>query len=225
MGVLAVWDHFTSFNLSVTISAQGIDVPLGKESHMEGTLPSELIPIATRLAFEGVPVRVIARGFELPSELVRDSLRKAISMGSIIELPPEDWPPTARRADHLPANVAKETEKDMRILCGRVFKLTGLQSAFMLVLLKKDLADKDTLHHVIEQQRLTRVHRPDNPEETDPKMVDVVICLLRKRLKPFNITISTCWGDGYYLKAADRKKANDMIEALVQENAGNTRIG
>jgi hypothetical protein len=137
-------------------------------------------------------------------------------------MPTEDWPPTSKRADHLPNGVARETEKDMRLLCSRAFKLTGLQSAFMLVLLKKDLADKDTLHHVIEQQRLTRAHRPDNPEETDPKMVDVVICLLRKRLKPYNIVVSTSWGDGYYLKAEDRKKANALIEALVKENAGNS---
>jgi len=186
---------------------------------MENALPPDLIPIATRLAFEGVPVRVIARSFEQPADLVRESLHIAIDLGSIIDMPSEDWPPTARRADHLPAGVARETDKDMLFLCKNAFNLTGLHAAFMLVLLKKDLADKDTLHHVIEQQRLTRSHRPANPEETDPKMVDVVICLLRKRLKPYSIVISTSWGDGYYLKAPDRKKANDLIEALVKENA------
>ena len=79
--------------------------------------------------------------------------------------------------------------------------MTRLQANFMLVLLKREEADKDTLHHVIESQRAIRRNQPDNPESTDPKMVDVVICNLRKRLRSYfdagHETIKTLWGHGY----------------------------
>lgn len=175
--------------------------------------------IAARLAFEGVPIGVIARSLLVPSEVVREHLKEAITTGLIVELPREDWPPTARHADHLPSIMAKDTEETMNKRCQRVFKLTPLQAGFMVVLLKREEATKEMLHHVVEQQRTFRRNRPNNPKETDPKMVDVVICLMRKRLKPYDITISTAWGDGYYLSAENRKKANDLINAAVKENA------
>ncbi|MFC3074945.1 helix-turn-helix domain-containing protein [Shinella pollutisoli] len=42
--------------------------------------------------------------------------------------------------------------------------------------------------------------RPDDAPE--PKIVDVFVCKLRKKLKPFGIEITTVWGQGYSL--ADR---------------------
>ena len=81
----------------------------------------------------------------------------------------------------------------------------------MLVLLKREEADKETLHFVIETQRALRRTRPDSVESTDVKMVDVVICKLRKKLKLVNAKIDTLWGHGYYLD----EKSRDTIEALL----------
>ena len=183
---------------------------------VEPALPPDLVPIAARLAFEGVPVRAIARSLSQGADIVRDALDIAKADGTISEVPRDDWPPTARRADHLPSEVARSSEGSMLSACMKAFRLTRLQANFMLVLLKRDEADKDMLHFVIEQQRAIRRNRPDDPEPTDPKMVDVVIWNIRKRLKPTGITITTLWGHGYYISVADRAKANALMIEAVQ---------
>jgi len=180
-------------------------------------------PIWARLANDGVPIAVMARGFERGSEVIRESLETSLADGVISEMPRDDWPPTARRADHLPSQLAKEQDDHLLTACMRAFNITKLQSSFMLVLLKRDEADKDTLHHVIESQRAIRRNQPDNPDTTDPKMVDVVICNLRKRLRPYfpsgHETIRTLWGHGYYMERVDRDLAMAKIHAVVQVDA------
>lgn len=190
---------------------------------MDEELPQDLVPIARRLAFEGIPIAAIARGLGESTERVRDCLSYAVADGFLVEVPREDWPATARRADRLPSSVARENESDMNSRFTRIFNITPLQAGFLIVLLKREEATKEMLHHVVEQKRQGRPNRPNNPNETDPKMVDVVICLMRKRLKPFGIKISTSWGNGYYLTPENRKKANDIIDADKRnQDAGNS---
>lgn len=172
--------------------------------------------IASRLANEGIPVNVIARGLETPAADIRVVLDEALASGRITEMPAADWPPTARRADHLPPHIAAARDADLVTSFMRVFKLTKLMASFMLVLVKREEADKTTLHRVIESQRAQRTNRPSSSEETDPKMVDVVICNLRKKLKPFTLTINTLWGRGYYLDNKDRQNALGLIEREVE---------
>jgi hypothetical protein len=171
--------------------------------------------ISVRLANEGIPVNVIARGLEIAAGDVRAVLEEALAAGRITEMPAADWPPTARRADHLPPHIAAARDADLVTSFMRAFKLTKLMASFMLVLVKREEADKMTLHRVIEAQRATRANRPNNSEETDPKMVDVVICNLRKKLKAFGIKINTLWGRGYYLDAQDRHNALSLVEREV----------
>lgn len=186
----------------------------------EETLPPDLGPIAARLANEGVPVAVIARSFQTASEFVRTRLEEYIADGVVTEMPRDDWPPTARRADHLPSQLAKEPDDHLLTACMRSFKITKLQAAFMLVLIKRDEADKDTLHNVIESQRAIRRNQPDNPDQVDPKMVDVIICNLRKRLRDHfpvgSEVIKTLWGQGYYMEKPVRDLALAKIHAVVE---------
>ncbi len=186
----------------------------------EEILPPDLSPIAGRLANEGVPIAVMARAFLLSAGQVRNTLAEHLANGTISELPRDDWPPTSRRADHLPSQLAKEQDDHLLTACMRAFNITKLQASFMLVLIKRDEADKDTLHHVIESQRAIRRNQPDNPDATDPKMVDVVVCNLRKRLRsywpPGHETIKTLWGHGYFVEKIDRDLALDKIHAIVQ---------
>lgn len=184
---------------------------------VDEALPLTLTPIAIRLADEGIPVRCIARGLKQPSELVREALEEARQRGAITEMPRDDWPPTARKTDHVPtghaAQKAEVAEEDMLLTCIRVFKVTQLQSCVLGVLLRREEASKTTIHNAIENQRATRRHcQPVDLEETDPKLVDVVICLLRKRLKPFGIVIKTLWARGYCIERADRAKAMEIIK-------------
>ena len=186
--------------------------------------PFDLIASIGRLANEGIPVSVLARGLDTESGVIRETIQTAIDCGVVTEMPRDDWPPTARRSDRLPSQLAKEQEQDLLIACRKALDVTGLQANFLVVLLKREEADKDTLHHVIESQRATRRNQPDNPDTTDPKMVDVVICNLRKKLRPHwppgHETIKTLWGHGYYMDEADRKLALDKIHAAVQVTDG-----
>jgi hypothetical protein len=178
---------------------------------MTDTLERPYDLIAARLAHEGVPVSAIARALGKSSSNVRDCLEYHLEIGGITEMPVADWPPTARRADHLPAFLQKEPEKIQLLSCQRVLNLTPLEAGFMLVLLKRDEADKETLHYVIETQRAMR--RADNPETTDKKMVDVIICKMRKKLAKHGVTITTIWGKGYFISEEGRA----ILEKLLTE--------
>jgi len=182
--------------------------------------PFDIVRSIARLANEGIPVAVLARGLDAPSEFIREKIQEAIACGTVTEMPREDWPPTARRSDHLPSQLSKSTDEGLLTACMRAFNVTKLQANFMLVLLKREEADKTTLHGVIEQQRAIRRNQPDNPEQTDEKMVDVVICNLRKRLRSYwpagHEVIKTLWGHGYYMEKVDRDLALDKIRAVLQ---------
>jgi len=181
------------------------------------SIPKELGIISARLAVEGVPISAIARAVGLPSADVRETLEHHLDIGTITEMPVADWPPTARRADRLPSFMAKEPEKIQLFSCQRALGLTRLEAGFILVLLKREEADKDTLHYVIETQRAMRRTRPDKQEEVDPKMVDVIICKLRKKMKPLGINILTLWGHGYYLEEAGRDKIENLLDRTIKE--------
>ena len=168
-------------------------------------LPAELQEFSARAAVEGIPVAAIARVFKQPLEMIYISLEYQRSIGAIAEIPRADWPPTARRADHLPQLPIKASDTDMLFMAQKTFHLTKLEAGFLAVLLRVEHADKATLHGVIEQQRLQRQAQPDRIMElTDPKMVDVMICKLRKKMRTFdqpgNRAIGTIWGGGYYIK-------------------------
>ena len=176
--------------------------------------------LAVRLALEGVPVAAIARGMMYTSSAIRETLQYHLEIGSIVEMPASDWPPTGRRADRMPVFLSALPEAVQLNSCQRLLTLTRLEAGFMLVLLKRDEADKDTLHYVIETQRALRRSRLNDSETTDPKMVDVVICKLRTKLKPKNIFIKTLWGRGYYLDEESRKVAEFLLTRFVQKEAG-----
>lgn len=157
--------------------------------------------VVVRAANEGVPVAAIGRIIQQPFEIASDMLKSALSTGQIGSMPKSDWPPTAKRDDRLPSVPRSANSTDIEFACRKVFKLTPLEAGFMMLLLKYEHADKARLHNVIEQLRNARSVRPDKNEITDPKMVDVMICKLRKKLRTVDegIVISTVWAKGYYL--------------------------
>lgn len=178
-------------------------------------LPDPYAPIAVRLANEGVPVRAIARSILHPSEDVRLAVQEAIDTGTITSMPRDDWPPGVPRGSRLPSFMIGKSEPAQMAACQRALAITRLEASFMLVLMKRDEADKVTLHHVVETQRMARTNQPGDPDETDPKIVDVVICHLRRKLKSKGIKITTLWGHGYYLDTAGRKIVEDLIAEVI----------
>ncbi len=182
----------------------------GPAGPYECDLPIGLVEVAKRLAHERVPLRAIARAFNFASSKIRDTLQDAVEVGTVAEMPPEDWQQKGPSGGKRPLE-----GEDLIAACTRFFKITPLQGAFMAALLVKPDVKKETLHTISEQRR--RPSSRDRRDEADPKMVDVVICNLRKRLKPYVQSVGkdpeeykfirTSWGEGYYIEAADRDAA------------------
>lgn len=164
--------------------------------------------IVVRMADEGVPVRAIARSTTLSSAIIYNILRDAIEYGSIVELPKDDWPSGSARATRticLPRLL--DSEDALRFACARVFRATKLEAAILGVLIKRTEVTKEQLHQVIENNRANQ----ENREPTDPKMVDVLICHLRKKLKVHGVGITTVWGTGYLIEPEIREIVVAML--------------
>lgn len=164
--------------------------------------------VAVRMADEGIPVRAIARTTRLSSDDIYEVLRSAIDRGIITQLPKDDWTAGTQRTDRNPfIGSGLEDEEVLKVACARRFKTTRLESSMLAVMLKRREVTKQQLHLVIEQ------NRDNNRDPTDPKMVDVIICKLRKKLKPYDIEVGTIWGIGYLLEAGAREKAIALLQA------------
>jgi hypothetical protein len=177
----------------------------------EDILPNELLPFAERLADEGVPIRAMARAFKWSTEAVREAVQEAIDNGRIVQMPKDDWPVGQARDDRTPTFIRQNRMDDESLIfsCIRLFHITRLQASLLAVLIVRNEVSKDTMHQIIESRR------PPGKEETDPKMVDVVICHLRKRLKPFSLKINTLWACGYYMEPQQRKAILEMVNKYV----------
>lgn len=53
--------------------------------------------------------------------------------------------------------------------------------------------------------------RPD-ADLAEEKIVDVYVCKLRDKLKRFGIEVETNWGQGYFMTAIMKKRAQDLID-------------
>lgn len=173
--------------------------------------------IAVRLADEGLPVRAIARAIKLPSSDIYEALRDALASGSIVEMPKDDWPVGSRRDMRTAFNgTPLEDEDALKIACARFFKATRLEAAILAVMLKRSEVTKTQLHLVIEQNRAN-----ENENETDVKMVDVLICHLRKKLTKHDVKIETIWGIGYLIGPPSRDRATALLNQFATAEATN----
>lgn len=75
------------------------------------------------------------------------------------------------------------------VLLPMEWRLTASEARVMGVLLKRELATKDAI--------MAALYRADARDEAEIKIVDVFICKIRKKLKPFGVQIVTLWGQGY----------------------------
>lgn len=168
--------------------------------------------LACRLADEGLPVCAIARSLRTASDTIRDILKVALEDGVIFEYPREDWPPNtprSRRSSML-AGILGDDER-LRLACGRYFGTTKQQSLVLATLLKRSEVTKVQFHQVIEQ------HRIGADEETNIKLVDVIICILRRKLRKHDYDIETMWGRGYFMHPAQRHRIAAVLETFMQQ--------
>jgi two-component system cell cycle response regulator CtrA len=81
----------------------------------------------------------------------------------------------------------------LRFLAPVEMGLTGHETKMFGRLLRGDAVSKDGLMNAV-----YTVGIDDQPEI---KIIDVFICKIRKKLKPFGIEIATIWGVGYQMTA------------------------
>ena len=164
------------------------------------------------MALEGVPVRAIARILGISSEIIRFALYTSQKSGAIVQLPRDDWPPQLPREQRVPEFAKTSIDNALLILnVVRLFGVTQQQACLLLVLIKRREVTRKMLHSVIESRR------PQPKVETEPKIVDVVICKLRRKLEAFGLSIETVWSCGYYMPAEDRKKALKLLNDFLEE--------
>lgn len=178
----------------------------------QNTLPAYSVLVGA--ANEGIPIAAIARITHTESDAVRETLEYALASAHIAEMPKPDWPPTARIKDRVPVTAPASAEV-IEFQVKKHFRLTPLEGSFLVALLKYDHVDKTRLHGIIEHQRHSRTSQPDSLEQTDQKMVDVMICKLRKRLKAVSpsFEIKTVWGSGYFIEKPVRAA---ILEAVAR---------
>ena len=71
------------------------------------------------------------------------------------------------------------------------------------------------LHRATKDQMMTMLYADRPDEEPDSKILDVMICKMRKKLRPHGVEIRTIHGAGYELTPTSREK----IKALMAEAA------
>jgi two-component system cell cycle response regulator CtrA len=52
-------------------------------------------------------------------------------------------------------------------------------------------------------------------DEAEEKIIDVFVCKIRKKLKPFGIEIKTNWGESYEIPEASKARARELMGAQV----------
>jgi hypothetical protein len=168
--------------------------------------------IIIRLADEGVPLAAIKRTLNLPPDQedidVRAVCHAAVASGRITAMPAEDWPslvPRDQRTPSVPAHSLGMDDTQVLMQMSRRLKTSRLESRILLVILRRGHAMREQLHDVVEDNR-------GNPiDATQQKIIDVIICKLRKKLTLHGLVLHTIHGLGYEMSDADRNKAWAMI--------------
>jgi two-component system cell cycle response regulator CtrA len=81
--------------------------------------------------------------------------------------------------------------------------LTPAEEVVLGCLLKRASATKSGLYMALYGSKV-------ESDQATPKIVDVFICKLRKKLAPFGLEVGTDWGRGYFLTPDSKQKLQEM---------------
>ena len=96
-----------------------------------------------------------------------------------------------------------ESEPDLKLI--QIAHLTHTERLVLGILIRRRRVTKDQLMTAL------YCHRPDN--EPCPKIIDVMICKIRKKLKPHGNVIKTIWCEGYEIPLGSIERIKAMIAA------------
>lgn len=85
----------------------------------------------------------------------------------------------------------------------RLFHITALSARLLQVLVEKGELSKESLFFALYSDKI------DQPEL---KIVDVLLCKIRKGISPFGVKVETVWGFGYHMFEEDSKKTLSLLD-------------
>lgn len=112
-----------------------------------------------------------------------------------------------RLEDHI---AVLEAAMGLLVLPPMEWGLTPAEGRVFGVLLERELMTRDAA--------MAALYRDRGADEPEPKIVDVFVCKMRKKLKPFGIEVGLRWGVGYFLTPEAKAVARAQI-AAGQERA------
>jgi two-component system, cell cycle response regulator CtrA len=92
----------------------------------------------------------------------------------------------------------------MSLLPPLEWRLTASQARVLGVIHARPYASKDAI--------MAALYRDGARDEAEIKIVDVMVCHIRRKLKPFGIEIITRWGEGFEMPAASKA----LVDAALQ---------
>ena len=89
------------------------------------------------------------------------------------------------------------------------WNLTDSEERIARVILAREYASKDAIMAALYW---------DKDEPGEEKIIDVLVCKIRKKLNPYGIDIKTHWGRGYYLPPEIRRRYRSTINRKADPN-------
>jgi two-component system cell cycle response regulator CtrA len=91
------------------------------------------------------------------------------------------------------------------------WRLTETEERVMRVILAREYASKDAIMAALYW---------DKDEPSDEKIVDVLVCKIRKKVQRFGIDVKNQWGRGYYLPREIRRQYRNTFNRRGANDAG-----
>lgn len=157
--------------------------------------------VAVRLAAEGVPIGVIARGLREPTKAVRGTLIKAKQAGALHVMPAPDWPAVDRPTPPDPKFDLTEIV-DLALFVRMQWPVTSAQAQIIAALALYPVASSSMLLSVSG----SRSHIA----------VKVQITKARQALLDDRIAIGNKFGLGYFMTKTDRAKVLRMTTGRMK---------
>lgn len=90
-----------------------------------------------------------------------------------------------------------------------LYGTTIYESRIIVILLKETFCSKDKIYNFI-------YYKATGDKAAGLKIIDVFVCKLRPKLKPFDIKIKTQWGVGYYMLKEHKQKIIESVAAFKE---------
>lgn len=166
-------------------------------------------------ARQNVPITVISRALVTAESQVYAICRRGIATGEMLVMPPAE-PATTRDALQIECAKLREDLLEARALLREiqdarqndfanyvgVAKLTVHEAKMVALLVRVGRASKDRIY--------AELYADDYDHAPEPKIVDVFLCKVRRKLTPEGIEIGTVWGYGYEMTRENIARLRDL---------------